>query len=166
MVRARRTHRLRISLDARHVHVVAVARELLVQVFVENPVSVALLDGGATAVLSVYSSHLPCLLPQHGAGKKHERAIVLEPWQQRLVQLAPWSFLRGLLWSDGCFFINRTGPYRYLSATFSNHSPDIHALFCRTCDQVGVRYTTTGASVRVCRRASMSDVAAFVGAKR
>ena len=28
-----------------------------------------------------YSKHWPCLFPQHGAGKKHERLIKLEPWQ-------------------------------------------------------------------------------------
>jgi hypothetical protein len=166
VVRAGRTHRLRLSLDARHGEVVAVARGLLARVFPRNPVSVAHLDGGATAVLSVYSRHLPCLLPQHGVGKKHDRPIVLEPWQEELVAQAQWSLLRGLLWSDGCFFINRTGPYSYLSASFSNRSADIVALFCRTCDQVGVRYTTTGCSVRICRRSSVADLAAFVGTKR
>jgi hypothetical protein len=135
-------------------------------VFLHNSVSVTHLDAGATAVLSVYSRHLPCLLPQHGAGKKHDRPIVLERWQEELVAQAPWSLLRGLLWSDGCFFINRTGPYRYLSASFSNRSAEILALFCRTCERVGVRYTTTGSSVRICRRSSVADLAAFVGTKR
>ncbi len=88
--------------------------------FPHNSVNVTHLDAGATTVLSVYSRHLPCLLPQHGAGKKHDRPIVLERWQEELVAQAPWSLLRGLLWSDGCFFINRTGPHRYLSASFSN----------------------------------------------
>ena len=56
---------------------------------------------------------------RHGPGKKHHRTDRLEAWQQRLVDAAPWSFLRGCIHSDGCFFINRTGPYRYLSADFT-----------------------------------------------
>ena len=42
-------------------------------------------DDGHCAVVRVYSNHLPCLFPQHGPGKKHERAIVLESWQQEIV---------------------------------------------------------------------------------
>ena len=39
---------------------------------------------GCTEV-SAYSKHWPCLFPQHGPGKKHERKIELTPWQQELV---------------------------------------------------------------------------------
>lgn len=55
---------------------------------------------GCTEVASS-SKHWPCLLPQHGPGKKHERRIELVPWQQELVDLDP----RPLLW--GCCI--RTG---------------------------------------------------------
>ena len=34
------------------------------------------------------SKHWPCLLPQHGPGRKHHRRIALEPWQQALVDQA------------------------------------------------------------------------------
>jgi hypothetical protein len=43
---------------------------------------------------------------------KHERPIVLEPWQRELVAATPWALLRGLIRSDGCVFINRTGKVR------------------------------------------------------
>ena len=45
--------------------------------------------------------------PQHGPGRKHKRPIVLEAWQQAIVEAHPWQFLRGLLHSDGCRTINR-----------------------------------------------------------
>ena len=80
-------------------------------------------------VLWAYSSHLTCLFPQHGAGKKHERRIALEPWQQELVAAAPWAFLRGCIRSDGSVFVNRTGRYEYLSYDFCNLSQDILGLF-------------------------------------
>ena len=60
----------------------------------------------------LYSGHLACLFPQHGAGKKHERPILLEDWQQPWSSEAPWAFLRGFIRSDGCAFVNRTGPLR------------------------------------------------------
>ena len=51
--------------------------------------------------------HWPCLFPQHGAGRKHERPIVLAPWQQQLVDRRPAMLLRGLIQSDGCRVLNR-----------------------------------------------------------
>lgn len=35
--------------------------------------------------LQSFWMHWPCLLPQHGSGRKHERSIQLEAWQQELV---------------------------------------------------------------------------------
>ena len=29
--------------------------------------------------------HWPCLIPQHGPGRKHERPIVLEDWQRQIL---------------------------------------------------------------------------------
>ena len=46
--------------------------------------------------------HWPCLFPQHGPGRKHERPIVLEDWQRMIVESHPAAFLRGLFHSDGC----------------------------------------------------------------
>jgi hypothetical protein len=117
------------------------------------------------AVPFVHSNHLACLFPQHGPGLKHDREIALESWQLEHVARAPFALLRGLIHSDGCFFINRTGRYRYLSAEFSNVSEDIRALFRHACDLAGVRYCTAGRSVRIYRRESVARLALFVGAK-
>jgi len=165
IVRVGRTQCLRVSLDARHARVVADVCALVQRCFPDNRVNVAHRDGGATAVVYVYSSHLGCLFPQAGAGVKHERPIVLEDWQLALVDAAPYALLRGLLHSDGCFFVNRTGRYRYLSAAFTNRSADIRALFCRACDLVGVAYRAGPKDVRIYRRASVQRLAVFVGAK-
>jgi hypothetical protein len=35
------------------------------------------------------SKHWTCLFPQHGPGMKHTRPIVLEPWQQEIVDQEP-----------------------------------------------------------------------------
>jgi hypothetical protein len=50
---------------------------------------------GCTEVAS-FSKHWPCLFPQHGPGRKHERRIDLAPWQQELVDLDPRPLVRGL----------------------------------------------------------------------
>jgi hypothetical protein len=111
-------------------------------------------------------SHLSCLFPQHGAGKKHERSIVLEPWQQSLLEAEPWAFLRGCIRSDGCVYINRTGKYEYLSYCFDNLSSDIRRLFVDACHRVGVECRPAGTSVRVYRRASVGLMLQHVGVKR
>ncbi|MFI9836970.1 helix-turn-helix domain-containing protein [Nonomuraea sp. NPDC051941] len=49
----------------------------------------------------------PHLFPQHGPGKKHERPIVLEPWQREIVSAHPGRFVRGLIHSDGWRGTNR-----------------------------------------------------------
>jgi hypothetical protein len=161
-----RTQRLRLALDARHAQIVDDAIALLARCFGANSVGVTFADGGATAVVSVYSSHLACLFPQHGAGKKHDRRILLEPWQESLVDAAPWAFLRGCIHSDGCFYINRTGRYRYLSVEFHNRSSDVLDLVAHACDTVSVRYRRYAKDLRVYDRASVRELAAFVGCKR
>lgn len=165
IVTAGRTQRLRLSLDARYPRVVAEAQELVACCFPQNRAGVIGLDGGATAVVSMYSSHLGCLFPQHASGQKHHRPILLEPWQEALVAQAPWSFLRGMVHSDGCFFINRTGRYRYLSVDFHNLSNDILELFVAACERVGVAYRRYDLRVRIYDRASVQAFAAFVGVK-
>lgn len=56
--------------------------------------------------VNTYWKHWPCLFPQHGPGLKHQRLIVLEDWQQALVQTHPKDLVRGLIHSDGNRHIN------------------------------------------------------------
>ena len=162
---AGRTQHLRLSLDSRYSTLIAEAVRLVERCLPANRVSLVRADRGATTVVSAYSSHLSCLLPQHGPGKKHERPIHLEPWQHRLVEEAPWAFLRGCVHSDGCFFVNRTGPYQYLSLDFHNRSADILDLFTTACRTVGVVYRRYEQRVRIYDRGSVREFAAFVGVK-
>jgi hypothetical protein len=166
IVRLARTHQLRIFLDSRYGEIVTDTRSLLERCFRHQAVGTVLRHHGRMTVLRVHSRHLPCLLPQHGSGMKHQRPIILEDWQQAMVSEAPWHLLKGLIRSDGCSFINRTGPYEYLSYSFSNHSTDILDLFCRTCDQVGLQYRRYARAVRINRRSSVSRLRAEIGVKR
>ena len=168
-----RTFRLRITLDQKYPTIIEETRALLARCFPRNRVDVVPRKG--CRVISVYSQHLPCVLPQHGPGKKHLRPIELEPWQCEIVAAAPWPFIRGCIRTDGCAFVNRTGvhrevPYEYLSYEFSNCSHDIVELFVAACDRVGVatranRDSRGRWSVRINQRESVARVLDCVGLK-
>jgi hypothetical protein len=168
-----RTQRLRIALDQKYPQIIADVRGLVERCFPHNRVDEVQSIG--CVHVSLYSSHLPCLFPQHAAGRKHERAIVLEPWQREIVEVAPWPFIRGCIRTDGCAFINRTDihrdqPYEYLSYEFSNKSKDIIDLFVQACDRVSVFTRVSGSpatrwSVRINRRDSVALMLERVGLK-
>ncbi len=129
--------------------------------------------GGAIR-LAATSRFWPLAFPQHGPGKKHERAIVLVRWQQDLVSQFPRQFLRGLIHSDGSRVINRfkvdlaPGPreYAYPRYFFTNLSADIQNLFCTSCDRLGVRWTQSSRkNISVADRRSVTILDSFVGPK-
>lgn len=160
-----RTQRLRLSLDARYPGIVASAEALLRRCFPHNSVGRVTACGGSNVIPHVYHGHLSCLFPQSGPGKKHERAIALEPWQWLIVGRAPWSLLRGLIRSDGSVFINRTGRYEHLSYDFGNLSTDILDLFEYTCRSLGLHPRRTRRSVRLNRRGDVALLLRHIGRK-
>jgi hypothetical protein len=128
--------------------------------------------------VKVYSKHLHCLFPQHGAGKKHERTIALERWQQEIVDARPWEFIRGLIHSDGCRITNWTTRmvggerkrYEYPRYFFANKSDDIRKLFTDALDRVSVEWTTLARgsdpfNISVARKASVALMDTHVGPK-
>ncbi|HWG25713.1 helix-turn-helix domain-containing protein [Actinospica sp.] len=124
--------------------------------------------------VKAYSKHWPCLFPQHGPGRKHERAIVLEPWQQAIVDEFPQEFVRGLIHSDGCRVYNvavrtrngKTTRCYYSRYHFTNESSHIRDLFTGTLDKLGVewRYNRRNC-VSIARRESVRRLDEFVGPK-
>ena len=128
---------------------------------------------GCAAVKS-YSTHWTCLFPQHGPGKKHERPIVLEQWQQEIVDAHPGPFLRGLVHSDGCRVTNwarrpvagEMKRYEYPRYFFSNKSLDILALCCAALDRLGIAYRRPRwDQVSVARREAVAALDVWVGPK-
>jgi hypothetical protein len=118
-----------------------------------------------------YSKQWPCLFPQHGPGRKHERRIALADWQQRIVDAHPDQLVRGLIHSDGSRHINRIKhpkrTYEYVRYEFTNRSDDIKRIFCNACDALGVqRRVMNRDSISVARRASVARLDEFIGPKR
>ncbi|MEL3946967.1 helix-turn-helix domain-containing protein [Streptomyces sp. LNU-CPARS28] len=124
------------------------------------------------------SRHWPCLFPQHGPGKKHDRVIALDPWQQEIVDAHPWDFIRGLIHSDGCRITNWTTRliggerkrYEYPRYFFTNKSDDICRLYTDTLDKLGVAWTHctrqgNAYNISVARKASVALMDAHVGPK-
>jgi hypothetical protein len=128
---------------------------------------------GCTYVKSV-SKHWPCLLPQHGPGRKHERTIELVPWQQEIVTSHAGAFARGLFHSDGCRLINhirrplKDGDrwYEYPRYLFVNRSADIHRLCGEALDRLGVAWRfSKPTTISVARREAVARLDEFVGPK-
>ncbi|HEV7191690.1 MAG TPA: hypothetical protein VGN35_00665 [Jatrophihabitantaceae bacterium] len=117
-----------------------------------------------------YWKHWPCLFPQHGPGRKHERPIVLDGWQSVIVDTHPWPFVRGLIHSDGCRAINRVTVrgkrYNYVRYFFANESRDILKIMGNVLDRVGVdwRYNRPN-SISIARRRSVALLERHVGPK-
>jgi hypothetical protein len=128
---------------------------------------------GCTDLLA-WSRHWPCLFPQHGPGKKHERKIELAPWQQIIADTQPAALARGLFHSDGCRFVNRVRRpladgdrwYEYPRYMFTNESTDILQLCGEALDLLGVswRFSRRNA-ISVARREAVARLDEFVGPK-
>jgi hypothetical protein len=176
IVRSGRAARLCISLDPSHPGVAADVRHALTVVFPDRPVRTYRSAVGGKLELRLSDPSLPAAFPQCGPGRKHERAIVLEPWQRELTHAHPRALLRGLIHSDGCRAVNRfttrlpsgrRASYEYPRYFFSNRSADIRAIFCDHCDRIGVHWTLSNPrNVSVARRDSVALLDEFVGPKR
>lgn len=87
--RAMRSPSLSITCDESHPGLMDACEDAMRSVLPGN--SVCRVRRKGCRELKVYSMHLWCLFPQHGPGKKHERTIALEAWQQAIVDAHPWS---------------------------------------------------------------------------
>jgi hypothetical protein len=161
---------LRISLDAAYPGIVEKAREAIAAIRGGRLPHVARQKTCACMVITSYWKAWPCLLPQHGPGRKHHRRIELVDWQRKIVEAAPEAFLRALIHTDGWRGINRVRvkgrDYEYPRYQFSNRSPDIRGLFTETCDHLGVAWRPWGQfHISVARREAVAKLDRFIGPK-
>jgi hypothetical protein len=174
--RMARTVSLRITLDARYPGIVEECAEAMRRTVRRDTVRCRRHRVHRCIIVGCYWHEWPGLIPQIGPGRKHERAITLEPWQRAILDRQPRAFLRGLLMSDGCRCINRfkvalpsgrLAEYAYPRYFFSNLSEDIRGLFCEYCDRLGIRWTQSNPrNISVAHRRSVALLDEFVGPKR
>lgn len=170
-----RTPILRITHDRSYPRLTASAMAAMQQVFPDSVVRRYEFPAAGKTVTHVCNESVLVAFPQHGPGKKHERAIALEPWQRELTAAAADQFVRGLLESDGCRSINRVRTrdasgrvvvYEYPRYYFTNYSGDIRALFREHCELLGVRATQSNfKTLSVASRAGVEILDSFVGPK-
>lgn len=135
--RTRRTYRFHVSLHQRQAHVIERVVHAIATIRPGHPVGSR--RRGAVTIVNAYWNAWPVLFPQHGAGRKHRRPIVLELWQRTIVEQHPLDFLRGCIESDGCRHRRIVAGRNYPAYSFTNHSTDILELFVWVCGLVGLR---------------------------
>ena len=159
----------RVSCDASYPRIIEDVTRLMARV--RPGARIFHVQAPGTVVVQSNWKHWPCLFPQHGPGRKHERRIALVPWQQEIVNAHPDQLVRGLIHSDGSRHINRIKhpkrTYEYVRYALSNRSDDIKRIFCEACDALGVQWRVMSRdSISVARRASVARLDEFIGPKR
>jgi hypothetical protein len=163
----RNVYRLRITLDVAYPGIIAAALDA-VRAVKGGHVSVKRRPVQRCVDVSAYWKSWPCLLPQHGLGKKQDRQIMLSDWQLPLVSRWPDELLRGLIHSDGHRFMNTgRGSWTCPRYGFDQVSDDIRAIFCHACDLMDLHWTRSGKhTVYVSRKADVAKLDQFIGPKR
>jgi hypothetical protein len=162
--RDRRVWRLRIVLDNKYPAIIDRCRAALSTLMPGQHAGMTKKKGCVEVWL--YSKHWPCLFPQHGPGRKHNRTIALEPWQQALVDQATEEFVLGLIHSDGCRVVANDRGVMSIRYHFSNRSEDIIGLFTGALDALDIPWTrSTKYIVSIYRKAATARLDEFVGPK-
>jgi len=144
VVKMRRVYRLRIFLDYKYPNIITSCSQAMQTLFPENQIGQAVKENNgkpSMVTVSLYYKYLPLFFPQHGEGEKHTRPIILEQWQQKIVDQHSLEFFRGLYHSDGSRSRNIVNGKDYPRYSFTNTSNDIIKIFCDTCDRLGVHWT-------------------------
>ena len=163
---------LRVSCDARYPGII---KEVCSAIAAVKPTAnVHRVRAPGCVQVACFWKHWPCVFPQHGPGRKHERRIVLHSWQEQIVGEHGGALLRGLFHSDGCRITNwtvrrvagRQKRYEYPRYMFSNESDDIRRICTDALDRLGARWTRPRPNVvSVARRESVALLDRHVGPK-
>ncbi|WP_026127336.1 hypothetical protein [Nocardiopsis lucentensis] len=176
----RGVHALWIFYDNRYPQLIAYCRAAMEAVF---PLGVFMVKRNGCTAIKAVSKHWLCVFPQHGPGKKHDRTIALEPWQQAIVDKHSEALIRGFIHSDGCRVTNRIRKrlpdggekwYEYPRYHFTNVSTDIIGIFTAALDRLGIAWTIhanrrpphqDALTVSISTKAAVARMDSFVGPK-
>jgi hypothetical protein len=157
--------RIRIALDCKYSGIIEECHLRSARLYPH--VNICCLYRPGCVNITWYAKTLPEDFPQHGAGSKHTRPIVLLSWQENIVQTHPKELIRGLIHSDGCRDVNMVNGRGYPRYSFSNMSSDIHSIFHQALENLEIAYTTksNGRMTFVARRNFVEYIDTFVGPK-
>ena len=128
--------RLRIALDVKYKKLNEEVISELKILFPNNKISYNVVGETNGCIISLYSTNLLTLFPQHDTGKKHERPIILEDWQREIIDEYNVEFLKGLIYTDGSFYYS--GKYEYCN--FTNKSMDIMNLCSESMKKLNINH--------------------------
>ena len=166
IVRAQGVYRLRITLDSRYPSVIQECAARMRETMPGRSVLIQQHSRDRCADVGCYSKGWPCLFPQHGPGKKHERRVALEPWQEAIADRHPEQVVRGFIHSDGSRFLNRVNGTAYPRYMFVNRSVDIRNLFCDACDRLDIPHTRSNRyTISIARSRGIRCLDELVGPK-
>ncbi|WP_374159274.1 hypothetical protein ACEWX3_09530 [Mycobacterium sp. G7A2] len=162
---AGRSYRIRITCDKRYPAIIARCRVAINALFPHQNAGVYWRRTRCADVYH-YSRHWPCLLPQHGPGRKHHREIALLQWQQRIVDQETEEFVLGLIHSDGCRVVANDRGVQSVRYHFSNRSEDILGLFTDALDALGIPWRRSNKhTISIYRKAATARLDEFIGPK-
>lgn len=164
--RQRRHWRLRIVMDARYPGIIDECCRGMEELLPGKCTYRLHRKDSACVEVSMGWKHWPCLFTQHGPGKKHDRRILLEAWQENLLSSSHESFLRGLVHSDGCRVVANDRGVKSVRYHFSNRSEDIKNLFCASLSHLDIHWTRpSDRQIAVYRKADVAKLDRFIGPK-
>jgi hypothetical protein len=102
--------RVQVVNDRRYECYESILREILAAMATTFPGGTPRVHPSSTGESDVLCISHPAILrafPQHGRGRKRNRAIMLEAWQQKITGAHPGALVRGLIHSKGCRAVNR-----------------------------------------------------------
>ncbi len=129
------TWKIRFSLDTKYPYIINEVLSSLRSLY-DSGFVVSIKNSNSVDV-SAHSYLLPQHFPHLGVGTKHERDMQLQSWQNDIIAVCPWEFIKGLYYTDGSRYLQSN---RYLKYNFTNRSRDIIDMFAATCDLVGINY--------------------------
>jgi len=156
-----RSFRLRIAQDKRYTGLIQKCVDTINVILPTNKVLIA--NSIGCVMITVTSTQLVKLFPQHGAGPKYKRKLTFDDWQWQIIDEFPLEVFRGLFHSDGCRSQNIVKGKNYVRYMFGNKSEDILALFQYVCDKLNLHWTlkipTKSRDVKVVYISLRDDVA-------
>lgn len=164
---------LRVSCDAKYPGIIADCEQVVRRIRPERR-TFRVRAPGVVVVQSNWM-HWPCLFPQHGPGRKHERALGMQTWQWDAVVDHPAAFLRGLFHSDGCRARNWASQmvagqkkrYEYPRWQFTNESAEIMEWCQQALDMLDIPWRQSSRRMlSVSRRDAVSRLDDLIGLKQ
>lgn len=161
-----RTYRLRVFMDAKYPKII-LRNCAAMRAICPSKVPHLLHHGSENCItISMHWNHWPCIFPQHGPGRKHDREIALAAWQEELVKREPEQLLRGLIESDGCRIVANDRGRASVRYHFSNKSEDIKRIYCDALDRLEIPWTRPcSRQIAVYRKAAAARMDEFIGPK-